>query len=58
MQPTQAAPSGDDAERERVLATLESCGGNQTLAAQQLGISRRTLVYRLQAWGMTRPRRR
>jgi transcriptional regulator with PAS, ATPase and Fis domain len=57
-QPTPVAPSGDNAERERVLATLESCGGNQTLAAQQLGISRRTLVYRLQSWGMTRPRRR
>jgi DNA-binding NtrC family response regulator len=57
-QSTSPAPTGDDPERERVLATLESCGGNQTLAAQQLGISRRTLVYWLQAWGLTRPRRR
>jgi len=40
-----------------VLAALEACGGNQSEAAEQLGRSRRSLVYRLQAWGMTRKRR-
>jgi two-component system response regulator AtoC len=47
-----------DPERERVLAVLDECGGNQSMAAERLGMSRRALVYRLQAWGMTRPRRR
>jgi DNA-binding NtrC family response regulator len=47
----------DAAERQRVAEVLERCGGNQTLAAVELGISRRTLVARLSEWGLTRPRR-
>ncbi|HWO13419.1 MAG TPA: sigma-54 dependent transcriptional regulator [Polyangiaceae bacterium] len=47
-----------DIERQRVLDALEQCGGNQGLAAERLGISRRTLVYRLSAFGLTRPRKR
>jgi DNA-binding NtrC family response regulator len=47
----------DAAERQRVTEVLERCGGNQTLAASELGISRRTLVARLSEWGLTRPRR-
>jgi DNA-binding NtrC family response regulator len=47
-----------DPDRARILAILDACGGNQSMAAEKLGISRRALVYRLQAWGMTRPRRR
>jgi DNA-binding NtrC family response regulator len=43
-------------ERERILLALQRCGGNQTIAAQALGISRRTLVRRLGEWGITRPR--
>lgn len=46
----------DAFERERILLALQRCGGNQTLAATTLGISRRTLVRRLGAWGATRPR--
>jgi two-component system response regulator AtoC len=53
-----AAPAAADLERARVVALLDECGGNQTLTAERLGMSRRSLVYRLQAWGMTRPRRR
>jgi two-component system, NtrC family, response regulator AtoC len=45
-------------ERERVLKALEESGGNQTLAAERLGVSRRTLVYRLSAFGLTRTRKR
>ncbi len=48
----------DDFERERILAVLDAHGGNQGRTAAALGISRRTLVSRLQAWGMTRSRRR
>ena len=45
-------------ERERIIAALEQCAGNQTSAAKLLGISRRTLVYRLAEYALPRPRRR
>ena len=46
-----------DEEKLRVLAALEACGGNQTRAAQRLGITRRTLIVRLDRYGVIRPRR-
>ncbi|MBK6518707.1 MAG: sigma 54-interacting transcriptional regulator [Polyangiaceae bacterium] len=46
----------EDAERARVLEVLERCGNNQTRAAEALGVSRRTLVARLSAWGLTKKR--
>jgi len=45
------------AERERIVATLESCAGNQTRAAKQLGISRATLTTKLSLYRIPRPRR-
>lgn len=36
-------------ERATILATLQECGGNRTQAAKKLGISRRALIYKLQA---------
>jgi DNA-binding NtrC family response regulator len=45
-------------ERERILQALELCGGNQTRAAQMLGISRRTIVNRLNDLQLPRPRKR
>ena len=44
-------------ERERVIAALEECSGNQTRAAQLLGISRRALIIRLEQFDLPRPRR-
>ncbi|HUS66678.1 MAG TPA: sigma 54-interacting transcriptional regulator, partial [Kofleriaceae bacterium] len=44
-------------ERARILEALESAGGNQTRAAQALGLSRRTLVNRLDELGLPRPRK-
>jgi DNA-binding protein Fis len=37
---------------------LSACGSNQTEAARVLGLSRRALVNRLDAWGVARPRKR
>ena len=49
-------PDGED-ERARVIAALEQHGGNQTLAARALGISRRTMLNRLDAYAIPRPRK-
>jgi DNA-binding NtrC family response regulator len=46
-----------DLERRRILDALERCGGNQTRAARMLGISRNTLLARLDAYGLPRPRK-
>jgi transcriptional regulator with PAS, ATPase and Fis domain len=41
-------------EKQRIEEALRACNGNQTAAAKMLGISRRTLVYRLGALGLRR----
>jgi DNA-binding NtrC family response regulator len=41
-------------ERSKILAALERCGGNQSQAARQLGMPRRTLVSRLTELGVRR----
>jgi DNA-binding NtrC family response regulator len=62
LSPAQAGGTlGEDIaalERQRILAALEQCAGNQTRAAKLLGISRRTLVTRLSEYGIPRPRHR
>jgi transcriptional regulator with GAF, ATPase, and Fis domain len=45
-------------ERRRIIDALERSAGNQTRAAKLLGISRRTLLNRLDALGLPRPRKR
>jgi DNA-binding NtrC family response regulator len=44
--------------RERVIAALEACNGNQTRAAEMLGVSRRTLITRMEQYDLPRPRKR
>jgi two-component system response regulator AtoC len=44
-------------ERDRIIAALEQCAGNQTRAARVLGISRATLVHKLALLEIPRPRR-
>jgi len=61
------APPGGDAnalrsgvemvERDLIIRALEQCAGNQTQAAKLLGISRRTLVSRLEQYNLPRPRK-
>ena len=45
-------------ERARIVAALEACIGNQTRAAQRLGISRRRLITRIEYFGLPRPRKK
>jgi transcriptional regulator with GAF, ATPase, and Fis domain len=44
-------------ERQRILAALLQAGGNQSVAAQNLGVSRRTLLYWLDTFEIPRPRK-
>jgi DNA-binding NtrC family response regulator len=53
----QVGPARSDDER-RVVDALERCGGNQSRAAKLLGISRRTLIKRLDKMNLPRPRKR
>jgi DNA-binding NtrC family response regulator len=39
-------------EKQVILQALRQCGGNQTITARLLGISRRTLAYRLEKYGI------
>ena len=44
-------------ERRRILDALDRAGGNQRVAAELLGISRRTLISRLDAYQLPRPKK-
>jgi transcriptional regulator with GAF, ATPase, and Fis domain len=45
-------------EKRRIREALDRAGGNQKDAAKLLGISRRTLINRLERYGIARPRKR
>jgi DNA-binding NtrC family response regulator len=53
-------PLGDPAkvaERQRILDALVACNGNQTRAAELLGMPRRTFVSKLDYYGFPRPQK-
>jgi two-component system response regulator HydG len=52
--PNHAPQTLDDAERVHILAVMEQCEGNQTRAAQVLGIDRVTLHNKLKRYGWKR----
>jgi DNA-binding NtrC family response regulator len=37
----------EDIERNAILAAIERCGGNRTKAAEELGITRKTILNKL-----------
>ncbi len=61
--PLSAAPAPslpaklEDYEREQVIRALHEHNGNQTRAAAALGISRRALINRIEAYNLPRPRK-
>lgn len=57
-EPDDEPPLGSVAEeRARVIDALERCAWNQTQAAKLLGVSRRTLIKRLELFALPRPRK-
>jgi two-component system response regulator AtoC len=46
-----------DDETARILAALQACAGNQTRAAEMLGMARKTLGLRMDALGIPRPKK-
>jgi DNA-binding NtrC family response regulator len=53
--PTSAEDVRDsvrDFERRRIVDALQKCGGNQTQAAELLGLPRRTLAYKMGRLGI------
>ena len=56
--PREAAERGlHEARKRELVEALESCAGNQTRAAKSLGISRKTLMARLDEFGLARPKK-
>jgi two-component system, NtrC family, response regulator AtoC len=54
---TPLADELDAMERQRIVDAIAACNGNQTRAAEMLGMPRRTLVKRLGQYGVPRPRK-
>ena len=51
-------PQASSGERQRIVEALEKCAGSQSNAAKLLGISRATLIRRIEEYGIRRPRKR
>ena len=50
LPPAAAGVTLEEVERQHILAALQRNGGNRTATAQELGISRRTLYYKLEEY--------
>jgi two-component system, NtrC family, response regulator AtoC len=57
LAPLSRGFDGSDTERQKIEAALVQCGGNQAQAARLLGVSRGTLVSRIELYGLPRPRK-
>jgi transcriptional regulator with GAF, ATPase, and Fis domain len=55
--PQEVKVEVESIERARIEEALRRAAGNQTQAAKVLGISRRTLIDRMERFGMPRPRK-
>jgi DNA-binding NtrC family response regulator len=51
------SPAAEPSERERILAALAECAGNQSRAARSLGMTRKTFIARLESYGVARPKK-
>jgi DNA-binding NtrC family response regulator len=59
-EPSHELVAGDPStmdERTRILHALQQCAGNQTRAAKLLGISRKTLGVKMDAYSIARPQK-
>jgi transcriptional regulator with PAS, ATPase and Fis domain len=55
--PQSSLSAEEEAQRARVIAALEQCAGNQTRAAELLGVARQTLTKWLNRYNLPRPRK-
>jgi two-component system response regulator AtoC len=58
LPPAPPRAKADPTERQRIIDALSQAGGNQTEAAKLLGVSRRTLINRVIAFDIPRPRKK
>jgi DNA-binding NtrC family response regulator len=57
-EPARRGRADAEEEKQRILDALAQAGGNQTDAARLLGMSRRTLINRVIAYNLPRPRKK